>query len=247
MAGTRKSTSIVTGGTRGVGLAVARRLCEAGYDTHLVYGHGAQAAEEALKSLAGLPGSAYAVEADLRRPGAMDRVLRKVRESAERLDVFVSNAAETHAPAPATQAASARRDLTVALQPLLTGAAGIAEMMQGGPGRIVAVSSIGAGRVVGGYAGPGMAKAALESLVRYLAAELAPRGITVNAVSTSKIDHGRGDVPPPVLEALVRRTPAGRLTTPQDVADVVELLCSPRAGWIHGQVITADGGFSLLA
>lgn len=247
MADTGRRTSIVTGGTRGVGLAVARKLCEAGYDTHLVYGHDRENAEAALKALAGLPGSAYTIEADLRRPGAMARVLRRVRESADRLDVFVSNATEPHSPAPATGAASARRDLTVALQPLLTGAEEIARMMAGGPGRIVAVSSLGAGRVVGGYAGPGMAKAALESLVRYLAVDLAPRGITVNAVSTSKIDHGRGDLPPGLVEALVRRTPAGRLSTPQDVADVVWLLCAPEAGWIHGQVITADGGFALLA
>jgi len=242
-----RRAALITGGTRGVGLAVARRLCAAGYDTHLVYRQDREAAEAALKSLANLSAAAYLIEADLTEAHAMDQVLAGVGDRSGRLDVLVSSAADPH-HGPASQAAAdAWADLTLALQPLLYGIPEVARMMAGGPGRIVAVSSLGARRVVDRYASQGIAKAALEALVRYLAVELAPQGITVNAVSTSKIDTGAPGEPPGLVQALARRTPAGRLTRPEDVADVVSLLCRPEAGWIHGQVITADGGLSLVA
>jgi enoyl-[acyl-carrier protein] reductase III len=117
--------------------------------------------------------------------------------------------------------------------------------MAGRPGRIIAVSSNGARMAAPAYASLGMAKAALESLVRYLAVELAPKGITVNAVSTAKIDKGPDTPAPEVAAMLAGRTPAGRLTTPRDVAGIVALLCTDEAAWLQGQVITADGGLSL--
>ena len=109
------------------------------------------------------------------------------------------------------------------------------------------MSSSGARRVVDGYLGLGMAKAALESLVRYLAVELAPTGVAVNAVSTAKVDKGTDDPRPDLVRTLAARTPAGRLTTPEDVASVVALLCTDEAGWLQGQVITVDGGLALRA
>ncbi len=198
--------------------------------------------------MAALPGTVRAVRADLALPGGIDAVLDAVREHEDRLDVFVHSATSFH-PGSALGASldGFRADLAVALEPLLLGAPGIAELMAGGPGRIVAVTSIGSRGVVPRYASLGLAKAALESLVRYLAVELAPRAITVNAVSTSKLDKGPATSAPQQAEALARRTPAGRLTTPDDIADVVSLLCHPDAGWIQGQILTADGGLSLLA
>ena len=77
--------------------------------------------------------------------------------------------------------------------------------------------------------------------------ELAGGAVTVNAVSTAKIDKGGASASSPAASALAARTPAGRLTTPDDIADVVALLCTAEAGWIQGQVITADGGLSLRA
>ncbi len=83
--------------------------------------------------------------------------------------------------------------------------------------------------------------------MRYLAAELAGRGIAVNAVSTAKIDKGPDTPNPEMARMLASRTPAGRLTRPEDVANVVALLCTDEAAWIHGQVITVDGGLGLRA
>ncbi|MFG2718549.1 SDR family oxidoreductase [Streptomyces sp. NPDC048416] len=238
--------ALVTGATRGVGLAVARKLCAAGATVVLNYAHSADDARRAVEELAPLRGEALALRADVTRPEELDRLLGQVGEWYGRLDVFVHNAASWH-PSTAVGAdpAGVRADLSAALDPLLHGASAIAGLMAGGPGRIVAVSSSGAHSVVPRYVGPGVAKAALESLVRYLAVELAGRGIAVNAVSTAKIDKGPGTPQPEVSAALAARTPAGRLTTPGDVADAVALLCTDEAGWIHGQVITADGGLGL--
>ncbi|AZM57844.1 short-chain dehydrogenase [Streptomyces sp. WAC 01529] len=242
-------TALVTGGTRGVGLAIARKLCAEGCRVVVNHSRPGPEAERAVAELTAAGGDALAIRADVREPAALDRLLAEVKERFGRLDVFVHNAATFH-PSPAVGAdrAGIAADLALALDPLLHGAPALAELMAGGAGRVVAVSSSGARSAVPMYVGQGLAKAALESLVRYLAVELAGRGIAVNAVSTAKIDKGaEGSVTPrpEVAAALAARTPAGRLTRPEDVADVVALLCTDEAGWIHGQVITADGGLGL--
>jgi enoyl-[acyl-carrier protein] reductase III len=117
-------------------------------------------------------------------------------------------------------------------------------------GRIIAVSSLGAVRAIENYAAVGASKAALESLVRHLAVELAPLGINANVVSAGAVDTEALKHFPAresILESARQRTPAGRLTTPEDVANVVLLLCSELASMIHGQTIVVDGGYSILA
>jgi enoyl-[acyl-carrier protein] reductase III len=115
---------------------------------------------------------------------------------------------------------------------------------------IVAISSLGAGRVLEDYAVVGVSKAALESLVRYLAVELAPRGIRVNAVSAGLVETGALEYFEKRDEMLAyyrARTPAGRLVEPEDVADVVCFLASPAARMVTGQTLVVDGGYSVRA
>jgi len=125
-----------------------------------------------------------------------------------------------------------------------------AASMMGSGGRIIGLSSLGAGRVVPDYASIGVSKAALESLTRYLAVELAPGGIGVNTVSAGAVETDVWNLLPDgkeILEKVRRRTPAGRLPSPEEIAEVVYFLAGPQAAMIQGQVIMVDGGYSLLA
>ena len=117
-------------------------------------------------------------------------------------------------------------------------------------GSIVAVSSLGAVRAIPNYAAVGASKAALESLVRHLAVELAPRGVRVNAISAGVVDTDALKHFPnreQLLAESARKTPAGRLTEPRDVADAVLFLSSSLASMMVGQTITVDGGYAITA
>ena len=115
---------------------------------------------------------------------------------------------------------------------------------------IVGISSLGSTRVLENYVLVGASKAALEAVIRYLAVELAPQGIRVNGVSGGVVETGALEHFPNKEEMLAwsaKRTPAGRLVEPDDIAATVEFLCSPGAEMIRGQTVIVDGGFSLLA
>ncbi|WP_282685774.1 MULTISPECIES: SDR family oxidoreductase [unclassified Streptomyces] len=245
--GWQGKVALVAGGTRGAGFAVASELASRGCRVYLGYAHDEVAAKEAVAALAHLPGTVSALRGDVTALSTMPRQLAALRRTHGRLDIFVHSVPSLH---PMSAAAPRPRglvdDLTTALAPLAFGARSLKRAMAGGPGRILVVTSNGARRVVPDYVSAGIAKAALETQVRYLAAELAPHDITVNAVSTAKLDkNAPGDAE--TARTLGARTPAGRLTRPDDLAEAIALLCSPEAGWIHGQVVTADGGLSLRA
>jgi enoyl-[acyl-carrier protein] reductase III len=178
---------------------------------------------------------------------ASERIAREAAELGP-LDVLVHNAA-TGVIRPALETEDRHWDWTHAAnaRALLSLARAVAPAMPTG-GSIVAISSLGSGRVLDDYALVGTSKAALEALVRYLAVELAP-AIRVNAVSAGVVATGALDHFPDreAMLELGARNPAGRLVTPEDVAGVVEFLCSPEAAMIRGQVLVVDGGFSLRA
>ena len=122
-------------------------------------------------------------------------------------------------------------------------------MQEIGEGKIIAVSSLGAIRSLPGYGALGAAKAAIESTVRNLAAELAPQNVLVNGVSAGVTDTVSLQAFPQrqeILDYCVKRTPQGRVGTPEDVAPVIRFLCSEDAKWITGQIITIDGGYSIV-
>jgi enoyl-[acyl-carrier protein] reductase III len=131
---------------------------------------------------------------------------------------------------------------------LLSLARAVAPAMRPGAS-IVAISSLGSTRVLDDYALVGTSKAALEALVRYLAVELAPRGIRVNAVSAGVVETGALAYFPnrEKMLAMGAANPAGRTVTPDDVAGLVSFLCSPDAEMIRGQTLVVDGGWSLRA
>lgn len=245
--------AIVTGGSRGLGRAIAEKLCAGGCHVVINYANSDHDAQDTLDSITGLSGSVTLIKADVREHSALEAVVNKAIDTHGRLDIFIHNAATLQPMSVfAPDIAAVYREQELALNPLLHGAGIFAKAMsEETGGRVIAISSNGAGHVIPGYLSVGVAKAAMESLVRYLAAELAGKGIAVNAISTALLDKGgpntSGLAGPAVTAMLAARTPAGRLSTPADVADAVALLCAPEAAWIHGQVITVDGGLGLLA
>ncbi len=235
---------LVTGGSRGIGRAIALRFAELGAARVAVgYLRNDRAAEETARDLAG-----HGAEPILVRGNAGSaRMLAEV-EALGPLDVLVHNAA-TGVIRPALETEDRHWDWTMAAnaRAFLALARTAAPAMPSGSS-LVAVSSLGATRVLENYILVGTSKAALESLVRYLAVELAPRGIRVNAVSASVIETDALQHFPnrdAMLAAARKRTPAGRMVVPQDVAAAVTFLCSPDAEMVRGQTLVVDGGFSL--
>jgi enoyl-[acyl-carrier protein] reductase III len=237
---------LVTGGSRGIGKAIALRFAELGAARiALGYLRNDRAAEETAEEVRRLGADPVLMRGNI----ASERVAAEVAELG-RLDVVVHNAA-TGVIRPALEAEQKHWDwtLTANAWALVALARAAAQAMEPGAS-IVGISSLGSVRVLRNYALVGTSKAALESLVRYLAVELAPRGIRVNAVSAGVVET-RALEHFPNKEEMLRlareRTPAGRMVEPPDVADAVCFLCSPQAEMVRGQTLIVDGGYSLLA
>ena len=155
--------ALVTGATKGLGRAIAEKLCASGCDVYLNYAHDDDAAELAVKQLTGLPGTATAVKGDVRVAGTVPALLSAVRDGSGRLDIMVFNAARHHGMT-ALQASTdlVHGDLAGTLDPILAGIGAVAALMTGGSGRVVVISSSGARQVVPGYVSAAMTKAAAE-------------------------------------------------------------------------------------
>jgi enoyl-[acyl-carrier protein] reductase III len=235
----------ITGGSRGIGRAIALRFAAAGAK-HLAIGYmrNDRAAEETADELRSVGSKVTLVRGNITSKRVLDEVA-----ALGQLDVLVHNAA-TGVIRPALETDDKHWDWTMNAnaRALLQLARVAAPQMQPGAS-IVAISSLGAQRVLENYILVGTSKAALESLVRYLAVELAPRGIRVNAVSGGVVETGALDHFPNREEMLKAgaANPVGRLVEPDDIAGAVAFLCSPDAGMVCGQTLIVDGGFSLLA
>jgi enoyl-[acyl-carrier protein] reductase III len=238
---------LVTGGSRGIGKAIALRFAELGAGrVALSYLRNDRAAEETAEVIRNLGAEPVLLRGNLGDPEKAKALV----EQAGALDVLISNAA-TGVIKPLVELEEKHWDWTMNAnaRALLTLARHASASMPPGSS-IVAVSSLGSERVLENYALVGTSKAALEALVRYLAVELAPQNIRVNAVSAGLVQTGALEYFPnkdEMLEWYEKRTPAGRLVGPQDVADAVCFLCSPEAGMIRGHTLVVDGGYSLLA
>jgi enoyl-[acyl-carrier protein] reductase III len=237
---------LVTGGTRGIGKAIALRLVREGAArVALGYLRNDSAAEAAAEEVRGAGAEPILVRGNV----ASEKVVGEFASHGP-YGAVVHNAA-TGVIRSALETEDKHWDWTLGAnaRALLSLARACAPEMEPGSS-IVAVSSLGAQRVLENYILVGTSKAALESVVRYLAVELAPRGIRANAVSagvveTEALEHF------PNREEMLRggrtRTPAGRLVEPDDVAGAVVFLCSPDAEMVRGHTLVVDGGYSLLA
>ncbi len=237
---------LVTGGTRGIGKAIAQRFAALGAaKIALGYLRNDSAADETAAELREAGAEPILVRGNV----ASDRVVAELASHGP-YDAVVHNAA-TGVIRPALETEDKHWDWTLGAnaRALLSLARACAPDMKRGSS-FVGVSSLGSIRVLENYILVGTSKAALESVVRYLAVELAPRGLRVNAVSAGVVETEALEYFPnreQMLRAAQVRTPAGRMVEPEDVAGAVTYLCSPEAEMVRGQTLIVDGGYSLLA
>jgi len=236
---------LVTGGSRGIGKAIALRFARLGAAKVAIgYLRSDSAAEATAEELRALGAEPTLIRGNV----TADRVAAEVAALGP-LDALIHNAA-TGVIRPALETEDKHWDWTHSANArALLSLARVAVPSMPAGASIVGVSSLGSSRVLENYALVGTSKAALESLVRYLAIELGPRGIRVNAVSGGVVDTGALEHFPnrEAMLELGARNAAGRLVSVDDVAGVVTFLCSPEAEMIRGQTIVVDGGWSLPA
>lgn len=241
----------VTGGSGTIGRALCERFAQRGAHVAFSYFSGHEASDATLRAVQRVSGKEPLVlRANLWEPEAPAQLAKELLAEWDHVDIFISNAA-SGVLRPTAELTAKHWDYCLGINArsflLLANALG-PTMVEGG--RMLALSSYGATKAIPMYAAIGASKAALESIVRNMALELGPRGITVNAVSPGIVETQALDYFPN-KEELIRiaklKTSMGRLVTPDDVADVCEFLASPLADMIHGQTIHVDGGYSILA
>ena len=243
--------ALVTGGTRGIGLAIAKAFAANGVEVVITYLRNHAAAEAAASELSLKGPRVTPLQADSAQRKDNERVFEVIRRDYGQLDVLVANAGfGVFGPTLALTDQNWRWTMDSNARGLLQQTQLAMPLMANRPvqGRIVTIISSGAERALVNYGAIGVAKAATNALVRYLALELGPQNITVNAVSPGLID-GVGVDRLPQRQLLMRvvrtRTPMGRMTTVEDVAKAVMFLCSDDASMIHGHTIVVDGGLSI--
>lgn len=249
--------AVVTGGSRGIGRGIALRLARDGAGCVITFRENGAAAAETVSALEALGGRARAEQLDLAEPEQVGPVFERIASAFGRVDVLVANAAATaFRPALQQKAHNVRRTFAISVDSLVAMVQAAVPLMKGRPGRIVLISGIDSFQAMGGHSVLGAAKAAAESLVRGLALELGPLGITVNAVtpgfvktdsSTYYVTRGLGLDYERATERLLAATPVRRHGTPEDVAALVGYLISESASFLTGQCIVIDGGLTITS
>lgn len=237
--------AVVTGGSRGIGAAVAERLAADGAAVVINYARDAGAAERVSDAIAKNGGRAIAIQADVADPAQVASLFERVKTEFGRVDILVANAGVADFT-PLEQITPEHIDKHFDINVrglLLTIKEGAALMGEGG--RIIATSSVVGTAPLANASVYSATKAAVDAAVDALAQELGPRGITVNAVSPGPVETDMyfGAGLDKNAEYLISRTPLGRVGKPGDIAGVVALLASEDSAWVTGQALTATGGF----
>lgn len=245
-------TAVITGSGRGIGRAIALELASHGANVAVNYFRHRVHAEETAAEIEALGSRAIVVKAHVGEVEGVQRLVETAAETFGSVDIFVGNAASgVLKPVGEQELKGWEWTLNINARSILFGAqAATRYMMKQGWGRIIGISSFGSRRVLPEYSMVGVSKAAIEALIRYLAVEYAPHGIVCNTVSPGVVETEALNFFPSkeaILREGLRRTPAGRFVTPEEVAKLVAWLCTDDARMIVGQTIVMDGGYELLA
>jgi 3-oxoacyl-[acyl-carrier protein] reductase len=242
-------TALVTGGSRGIGRAIANRLATQGADVAFTYRGNEEAAAACTAELEGLGRRALAIQANATDPEAAEAVVRQVVEAFGKVDILVNNAGITRDDLIMRMSVEAFREV---LETNLFGAfymtkAVTRPMLKARAGRIVNITSVSGQAGQMGQANYSSAKAGLIGLTKATARELASRTITCNAVAPGFVTTELTQDLPEALQAeLVARTPLGRFGTAEEIANAVAFLVSDEAAFITGQVLAVDGGLVMM-
>lgn len=244
--------ALVTGSSRGIGRAIALELAGRGADIVVHYLRKRSAAEEVAAAIRAMARRAIAVKANLAVADQIDFLVTESEAAFGGCDIFVGNAA-SGTPRDILEVNDKHWDWTMdvnARSILRLARRLVPHMEKAGWGRIINITSPGGVRVLPHYGAIGLSKAVVDALTRYLAVDLAPKGIVVNAVSPGLVETGAVAAFPVDLQEVFSyaagHSPTRRLVTPEEIAQVVAFLCSDAAGMIVGQTITVDGGYGLL-
>jgi enoyl-[acyl-carrier protein] reductase III len=246
-----QKVALVTGSSRGIGRATAIRLAKEGYDLVINYARSRTSAAEVAAEIEALGRKVLLVKANVGDVSKIKSMFEQIKDYYGRLDVFVSNAA-SGVLRPAMELEESHWEWTMGIntKAFLFCAQEAAKLMEvSGGGKMVSISSLGSIRYLENYTTVGVSKAALESLTRYLAVELAPKNINVNAVSGGAVDTDALKHFPnrdELLASAASQTPAGRMVEIDDMVNAIMFLISDQSSMIRGQTIIVDGGISLL-
>ncbi len=240
--------ALVTGASRGIGRACALKLAERGYDVAVNYNSNDAKAAEVVAEIAKMGRKSAAFKANTADLKAVQDMFRDIQKTFGQLDVLVNNAGVVDdAYLLMINEDSLSRSLDINIKGYFHCAQGAAlKMMSKKHGKIINISSVSSILAVEGQGVYSATKGAVNSMTATLAKELAPRGITVNAVAPGFIETEMMDqIPEDKKEAYIKAIPAGRFGKAEDVANVVAELASPAFDYVTGQVIVLDGGLSL--
>ena len=241
--------AIVTGGSRGIGKAIALRLAQQGADICFSYRGNAEAAAATQKEIEALGRKCVAVQADVTQPEAAEALVKAALDAFGKVDILVNNAGITRDDLIMRMKPEDWRDV---LETNLFGAFWMTKavtrpMLKARGGRIVNITSVSGQAGQMGQANYSAAKAGLIGLTKATARELASRGITVNAVAPGFVlTELTQELPDALKEEITARTPLGRFGTTEEVANAVAFLSSDEAAYITGQVLAVDGGLVMM-
>lgn len=243
-------TALITGGTRGLGKAIATMMAKNGVNVALNYRREEDSARAALDEVRKFDSRAFLVKADIAEDEQVRAMVREAAAKLGRIDILVANAAATaFKPLLETRPHNLQRTFNLSVGGFVAAVQEASKAMGEG-GRIIAISGMDSVRHLPGHGALGAAKAAMESMVRDFAFELGPRGITVNGVNFAYVETDSSRMyfgeEFEILTARVReRSALKRLAAPEEVAAIVCMLAAPEASYLTAQTIMVDGGFLL--